>query len=804
MQIGCRQILVGIILATAIILDAQDCPAAGSVQGAAAEAHTYSIPPGPLDVVLIQFATASKMDLAFDADALRKLHSAGLTGPHTIADGIGILLHETGYYAVDLRDGGYLIRKASAADTQAEAAQTLPTVTVVGQAYRADVSQGTEAGHGIARTVNLGALGSIGGMDSPVSTRVFDAREIRDQQAYSVADVVENDASVRSVSKPGGILDAFTIRGFPYSNGNFGEIAFDGVYGIASNYRVATGYVERVELIKGPATLLYGMSPGGSVGGAINIVPKRAGDGDVTEAAADYGSLSQFGANIDVGRRLGGDRAFGVRFNGGYRGGDTALDNQHRDAGSGALAFDYRGSQLRASLDVIAQYERISAPFRLLHIVAGIDVPAAPDGHRNISQPWESSEIHDGATLARVAYDVDENTQVFAHVGGGRTRVARVFAITPTIINEAGDVSVSDTNYRFDVARTSAEAGMRWRVAIGPMTHRIALSASGYRDRLNRGLVNSAITSLTNLYDPVPLPPQSIADPASVPKVSSTYLTGLSLVDTVSTRDESLQLTAGFRYQRIRSDNFNPEGVVIEHYDAGALAPLLGIVFKPNQAVSLYAHRIDGLSKGDVAPTSAANAGEVMAPYRSTQYEAGVRLARQDLEATISAFQISRPVGVMSGASFAADGEQRNRGLELGVRHELLPGVRVNAGAMWLDATISGSPALSGKTPVGVPSWQLNLGAEWDVRQIPGLTLVTAVASNGAQYVDAANTQQVPSWTRWDLGMRYRVSGARYPATVRLAIRNVMGRRGWAAVDAYGGLAQADPRVALVSVTASF
>ncbi|HBD37428.1 MAG TPA: TonB-dependent siderophore receptor, partial [Cupriavidus sp.] len=165
------------------------------------------------------------------------------------------------------------------------------------------------------------------------------------------------------------------IRGFPYSNGNFGEIAFDGVYGIASNYRVATGYVERVELIKGPATLLDGMSPGGGVGGAINIVPKRAGDADVTEAAADYGSLSQFGANIDVGRRLGGDRAFGIRFNGGYRGGDTALDNQHRDAGSGALAFDYRGSQLRASLDVIAQYERISAPFRLLHIVAGIDVP---------------------------------------------------------------------------------------------------------------------------------------------------------------------------------------------------------------------------------------------------------------------------------------------------------------------------------------------------------------------------------------------------------------------------------------------
>lgn len=103
-----------------------------------------------------------------------------------------------------------------------------------------------------------------------------------------------------------------------------------------------------------------------------------------------------------------------------------------------------------------------------------------------------------------------------------------------------------------------------------------------------------------------------------------------------------------------------------------------------------------------------------------------------------------------------------------------------------------GESAAGAEQPVGNPP-------ERDTRP-----LLTAVASNGAQYVDAANTQQVPSWTRWDLGMRYRVSGTRYPATVRLAVRNVLGRRGWAAVDAYGGLAQADPRVALVSVTASF
>lgn len=801
MPVNHRPVLTGIVLAMVIVMGMRECPAAESIQGSAAEARLYTIPPGPLDRVLIQFATESRVDLAFDADTLREMQSAGLMGRYAVLDGIQRLLDRTDYYVVDLKSGGYLIRRKSGGAGPSEAAQMLPTVTVIG---RGIPSSGSDSGAPSSGAANLGVLGEVAGMDAPVSTRTFDARAIKDLQAYSVADVVENDASVRSVSKPGGILDAFTIRGFPYSNGNFGEIAFDGVYGIASNYRVATGYVERVELIKGPTTLLYGMSPGGSVGGAINIVPKRAGDMDLTEAGVDYGSISQYGANVDVSRRFGNAHEFGVRFNGGYREGDTSLDNQHRNAGSGALALDYRGSRLNASLDIIAQHETISAPFRLAHIVPGIAVPAAPDGHRNISQPWESSRIDDGAVLARVGYDIDDHLQVFAHVGGGRTRVARVFAITPTIVNEAGDVSVSDTNYRFEVERSSAEAGMRWRFSTGSASHRVALSVSGYRDQLSRGLVNSTTTSLTNLYDPVALPPQSIVDPASVPKVSSTYLSGLSLVDTVSMLDQSLQLTGGLRFQRIRLDNFSSDGNIVEHYDKGAISPLLGIVLRPGQAVSIYANRIEGLSKGDAAPTSAANSGEVLAPYRSTQYEVGVKLARRNLTASLSAFQISKVSGVMTGARYAADGEQRNRGLEFGVWSEVLSGLRVSASLMWLDATILGSSAFSGKTPIGVPSRQANLGAEWDVPQVLGLTLSSAVTCNGAQYVDAANTQRVPSWSRWDLGVRYRVNDGRYPVAVRLVVRNVLNRTGWAAVDAYGGLAQADPRTVLASMTVGF
>jgi len=792
-----RSVLTWIVVTIAIAIGAQECPAAESQPGRAAEATLYAIPPGTLDRVLIQFATDAKIDLSFEAETLKKSHSTGLAGRYTVLDGLRKLLEGTTYHVIDLHDGGYLIRSTSAGVERVDAPLSLPMVTVIGRvAGPSDPAAPAAA--------NLGLLGSVDAMDAPVSTRSFDARAIRDAQAYSIADVVEQDASVRSVSKPGGILDAFTIRGFPYSNGNFGEIAFDGVYGIASNYRVATGYVERIELIKGPTTLLYGMSPGGSPGGSINISPKRAGAEDLTEVSLDYGSVAQAGTSIDISRRFGSDRAFGVRFNGGYRAGDTALDNQHRQAGSGALALDYRGDRLRASLDLIGQHETISAPFRLVHIVPGIAVPDAPDGHRNISQSWESSRINDGSVLARVAYDVGDHLQLFGHVGGGRTRVARVFAITPTIINESGDVSVFDTNYRFEVDRSSAEAGMRWTFGTGPVNHRLAWSVNGYKDELRRGLVNSSITSLTNLYDPVALAPQSIAEPASVPKVSATFLSGVSLADTATMFGDMLHVTAGLRYQRIRSDNFSANGETIEHYDKGAVSPMLGIVIKPDEAVSLYANRVEGLSKGETAPTSAANAGEVLAPYKSVQYEVGVKLSKRALVASFSAFQISKVSGIMTGTRYAADGEQRNRGLELGVRDELLPGVRIFGSAMWVDAVIDGSPTLSGKAPIGVPSWQANLGAEWDMRWLPGLTLTSQALYNGAQYVDAANTQRIPPWVRWDLGLRYRVDVGQHPMTLRLAIRNVLNRRGWTAVDAYGGLAQSDPRTVLASVSVGF
>ncbi len=71
--------------------------------------------------------------------------------------------------------------------------------------------------------------------------------------------------------------------------------------------------------------------PGGSVGGTINLVPKRADDQPLTRVSVDWTQRGQLGTHLDIGRRFGENNAFGVRFNGVHRNGDTAVDHQSRE-----------------------------------------------------------------------------------------------------------------------------------------------------------------------------------------------------------------------------------------------------------------------------------------------------------------------------------------------------------------------------------------------------------------------------------------------------------------------------------------
>ncbi|KAF1022632.1 MAG: Ferric-anguibactin receptor FatA [Paracidovorax wautersii] len=755
----------------------------------------------PLAGALNELARQAGLELGFPAERVAGRLAPAVAGQLTVRQALDQLLAGSGLEAVV--DGrSVTVRPAPAPGARTA---TLSEVVVSAGDQSVNLLPAPYAGGEVAKGVRLGVLGNTSNFKAPFSTTSYTAQAIRDQQAGTIAEAVNRDPSVRYTVLPGGNVDNLSIRGFPIWEGNSGEIAFDGIYGIAPNYRVRTEYVDRIEVVKGPGALLFGMSPNGSVGGVINIAPKRA-NADVTSLTTTYTSNGQLGAHVDVGRRLGEDDRLGIRVNTSAYGGDTAVDHQSIKGRVGALALDYEGERFRATLDLLSQYEKIDGTSRPIMPSAAFGMPAAPAGNLNVTQDWEWSRNEEQAVLLRTEFDLTGQVSLFANAGTSSAKVARVFDSAPRLTNAAGDTAITPTYALFDVQRTTFDGGLRSRFVTGPVRHAVTLQAAVYREDFHRAL-NPGTTVASNIYDPVAYPRQDIARPSSVPRISDNRNTSVALVDTLSLFEEALQVSVGLRRQNIQSTNYNALSTGGSNtYDESVTTPALGVVVQPVRGWSLYANYIEGLSKGDVAPPAARNYGEVMAPYKSKQYEVGTKYDFGAFMATASLFQITKPSGGIADGLYSVNGEQRNRGLELYAYGEAVPGVRLLGGVTLLDAelTRSATAGVAGNRPIGVPRWMANLGAQWDLPFVPGLTVLGDLVYTGHQYVNQTNTLRVPAWTRVDVGLHYRTKIAGRTTTLRGTVQNLANRAYWAGVTSWGAVSAAIPRTYIVSATVDF
>ena len=767
-------------------------------QSAIEATRTWHIPSGPLDAALTRFAAEAGVNLSFDPQRVAGLQSAGVSGEHTTASALNRLLDGSGLVAERGNGGVFRLKELAFKDDV-----TLAPVNVAAK-LTTDSLPVPYPGGQISGGGRLGMLGNVEAANAPFAIVSFTSETIENQQARTIADVVAWDPSVRSTAPGGDIADAFFIRGFPIGDNNTGEIAFDGLHGVAPNYRLLADYAERIEILKGPAAAIYGMSPNSGVGGTINVVPKRA-QHDMLKARVDYATASQAGAHVDFAQRFGDERQFGVRANVGYHDGDTAIDHQSRRGSLGAVALDYRGALLQASLDVIDQKEDTTAPSRRPSISAGLDVPRAPDNENNITQRWEWYESSEQSVLLRAEYELSEGWSVFGGFGLADTEVDRLFN-TPSIVNAAGDTRVTPSRAIFDVERESAEAGARGSFATGSVSHQVTVQWSRYEDHLAQATVAGQLYT-SNLYQPIERPAQHVAASSFVPTRSETRLNGMAFSDTLGFFDERLQLMLGARNQRVQAENFAASGAKTPpDYDESAVTPMIGVVIKPWERVQFYANYIEGLSKGDTAPTTADNAGETLSPYKAKQKEVGLKVDQGQLTTTLSLFEIVKPSSLLVNNWLTDGGEQRNRGVELSAYGLVAKRFRLFGGATWIDAqlTDTNSALTKGNRAVGVPEWQATFNAEWDVPGLTGFTLNGGLRYSGKQYANQANTQQLPSWTTIDLGARYVTTFGDTPVTWRAALQNATDRDYWAGSSTWGTLIVGSPRTFMLSATADF
>ncbi len=468
---------------------------------------------------------------------------------------------------------------------------------------------------------------------------------------------------------------------------------------------------------------------------------------------------------------------------------------------------------MRLSADFGYQQEYIGGLLAYMGVAAGVPVPYAPDARKNQGQPWAYNDIRDLFGTVRAEVDLTERVTAYAALGAHDGRILSLYSFNSIVSNFSGaaTAAVPTAGSQYDTYLT-AQGGIRALVDTGPIGHELALAASTLSNNEGYASASSGTAFATNIYNPTIIARPDIAMPAAN-KTSTSRWSSLGVADTLSAADKRIQLTIGARLQQVTSTNFDvTSGAQTSSYDQSALSPSVAVLFKPWRNVSIYGNWIQGLQRGTTVGPQYVNAGTVFAPYKTTQYEAGVKVDWGRFTTTADVFQISQPNTVVdvSSNTLTLNGEQRNQGLEFNFFGELTKGVRLLGGAMFLNPVLTKT---QGGTTDGwiapfVPKVSLNLGGEWDLPFVQHLTLTGRAVYTGAQYIDTTwPRRMLPEWTRFDLGARYAFEnpGAKGKLLVaRFNVENVFDATYWEGGGGVTSLNLGMPRTFRLSLTADF
>lgn len=791
------------LLHFSLLLTLSSCPLFVSTSWAETSGkRAYEVPAGSLSAALTRFAGQAGVNLSVDPALVNGRNSSGLSGEFAVEEGFARLLQGSGLQLVPVGEQAYTLIPAP--DSASAGLQLAPT-SIVGDSGSTDGQE--YAGGQVARKGSQGMLGSRDFMETPFSMTTYTKDAVKNQQARTLGDLIASDPSVRATNPAGGRYEQFTIRGFSLFNS---DVSYNGLYGILPTYTIDMEMAERVDILKGPSQLINGISPRGSVGGGINVVPKRATDKPITELTTSYASKGQAGAAVDVARRFGEDDKFGIRFNGVKQSGDTEWDHQSVDREMAVLGLDFRGDRLRLSTDIGHTERDTDAPQERVQVGANAKVPNANDVRDNYAQSWSKARTKDTFGAVNAEYDLSDSVMLYGGVGARKSN-HDFLRHAVSVTNDAGDFSVQPRDFTRDENVRTATAGARSWFNTGPVSHEVNLAASYfYMDFENGGARYAAAPS--NLYNPVDTPTPSNPTRADSKVYTENRFSGVALTDTLGFFDDRLLLTLGARWQRVKVDDWTDNVKGDTSYDEEKVSPSGGILYKVTDDFSVYANYMEGLSQGKIAPSTSVNEDQIFPPFVSRQIEVGAKYDLGSYAFTASVFRIKQPAYETNTTSrvFGPNGKRRNDGVELAMFGEPLKGFRLLGGVMYIDSeltnTVNGT--FDGNRAPATPEYNVNLGAEWDVPSVKGLTLTGRGIYTSSQYLDQANSKSIDSSERFDVGARYAFKVDQKDITLRANVENIMNKYYWSSAgasdDSEPGLTLSTPRTYLLSATIGF
>ncbi|HEY0844610.1 MAG TPA: TonB-dependent siderophore receptor [Noviherbaspirillum sp.] len=608
--------------------------------------------------------------------------------------------------------------------------------------------------------------------DIPQTVNVVPQTLLRDQGVRSMQDVLKTVPGI-GFSHGDGQRDQVTIRGFSAIADQF----IDGLRDDALYFRDLSN-IEQVEVIKGPASVLYGR---GSSGGLINRISKKPGI-DKNEVGVSVGSWGQRRGEFDVARNL-EDSGVAFRVTGAIERADGYRDQQFldREALSPSLSFKL-GDKTKLLLQAEYLSDRRVTDFGIPAFQGRpVDVPAGTYYGAANAKDFDYSEAEVtalGFTLDHRFSDALSLRNAFRHYDYS---LDRNNTLVGSVNETALTASLTRGNVRRDEDGYFNQTELVQKAKLGGMSHQILYGVEFGKQDKDQFFRNQANVATVSLFNPVsPLVPFNAT---TAPSSDNTgYLTTASayVQDLVSLSDRWKAL-GGLRYDSFKQETENRSGQTILSRTDREWSPRVGLVFQPNQTQSYYVSFSKSFQpSGESFPLAANNAQ--IAPEETTNKEIGAKFDFFDgkASATASLFRLERTnIKATDPATnrLVPIGTQRTDGLELTFTGELPHGWQIWSGYSYLDGRITSSPArdagqpVQGKRPTLTPVHSANV---WLTKFLGN----GYRAGAGLNYVDdrfanAGNTVTLPGYTTVDAMVGYRLA----KLDLQLNINNLFDRK---------------------------
>ncbi|MDF5712130.1 MAG: TonB-dependent siderophore receptor [Nostoc sp. S4] len=606
--------------------------------------------------------------------------------------------------------------------------------------------------------------------DIPQSIQVVPREVLEDRNVRTLNESVETVSGVSNTTDSSGATGgARSIRGFAVET-NLRNGLSEGSFTL-DNLLEPVGTIEQVEVLKGPASVLFGsLEPGG----IVNIVTKQPLSEPYYKLEFEAGSYGFYQPLIDFSGSLTADKTVLYRLIASYQGANGFQDFVNTQLTTIAPSITVNLGD-RTSLNLYYEYTHFfgDPPRSVVALLS--DGSLTPQSFYTGYPNFDLSDITTQKFGYTLKHEFSNNWQI---------RNSTSVILNRRTQNSSGPSSIVDD--RFLTGYSASEGDIKLenyfgqidvlgKFNTGSISHQLLVGFDINRFFQNEVYIFSSTSNLPDLdilnpnYD-IPRPEFDSGGEGT----TRTQSYGVYLQDQIAFSD-NLKLLIGGRYDWL-SDKFEAPDSDQTVQNDGAFSPRIGLVYQPSKTISLYTSYSSSfrLSRGFNLDQRA------FEPSRGTQYEVGVKADFLDgkLSTTLAAYQLTKtnvltpdpdPERALRGFSVQT-GEQQSRGIELDIAGEILPGLKVIGSYTYTDAKVTEDNVIPvGNQLNGIPENQVSLWTTYEIQQgdLKGFGGGLGLFYVGERQGDLENSFTLRDYLRTDAALFYKRNGFKAAINVR-------------------------------------